>query len=238
MPTALDVQKALSVYADPARISHTSYFFKSDPGGYAADDKFLGIRVPDCRKVAKLFTDISLPELTKVLQSKWHEERETALIILVHQYSKANTAQRARIYDFYLAQTAFINNWDLVDISARDIVGRHIFDNPNLSSHLDTLAASPSLWEKRIAMVATWYALTQKDAAPTLRIAEILLYDKHDLIQKAVGWMLREMGKRVDRQVLIAFLDKHYKTMPRTSLRYAIEHFDPALRQAYLKGTI
>lgn len=238
MSTALDVQNALSAYANPERVSHTSYFFKSSPGGYAANDKFLGILVPDCRKVAKLHTDISLPELTKVLQSEWHEERETALIILVHQYSKANTAQRTRIYDFYLAQTTFINNWDLVDVSARDIIGRHTFDNPHLASDLDRLATSSDLWEKRIAMVATWYALTQKDATPTLRIAEILLYDKHDLIQKAVGWMLREMGKRVDRQILVAFLNKHYKTMPRTSLRYAIEHFDTDLRQAYLKGTV
>lgn len=237
MSTAIDVQQALNHYANPARVPHTSSFFKSNPGGYAADDKFLGIRVPDCRKVAKLYTDISLPELTKVLQSEWHEERETALIILVHQYAKADIAQRDRIYNFYRAQTAFINNWDLVDVSARDIIGRHIFDHPKLSSDLDQLAHSSDLWEKRIAMVATWYALTQKDASPTLRIAEILLHDPHDLIQKSVGWMLREMGKRVDRQVLITFLNKHYKTMPRTSLRYAIEHFDTDLRQAYLKGT-
>lgn len=237
MSTAIDVQQALNHYANPARVSHTSSFFKSNPGGYAADDKFLGIRVPDCRKVAKLHTHITLPELTKVLQSEWHEERETALIILVHQYAKANTTQRDRIYDFYRAQTACINNWDLVDVSARDIIGHHIFDHPELSSDLDQLAHSSDLWEKRIAMVATWYALTQKDALPTLRIAEILLHDPHDLIQKSVGWMLREMGKRVDRQILVAFLSKHYKTMPRTSLRYAIEHFDADLRQAYLKGT-
>lgn len=238
MSTAANLKKSLSAYADPARISHTSYFFKSNPGGYAADDKFLGIRVPDCRKVAKLHTDISLTELTKVLQSEWHEERETALIILVHQYHRADTEQREAIYNFYLKQTAFINNWDLVDVSARDIPGRHIFDNPTLSPDLDTLALSPDLWEKRIAMVATWYALTQKDSTQTLRIAKILLHDRHDLIQKAVGWMLREMGKRVSREVLIEFLNKHYKTMPRTSLRYAIEHFDTDLRQAYLKGTI
>lgn len=238
MSTARDVTQALAAIADPARISHTSYFFKSKPGDYSENDQFLGIRVPDCRAIAKLHTDISLAELKKVLQSPWHEERETALFILVRQYSKATVEQRAVLYDFYLEHTAYVNNWDLVDASARDIIGWHTFDNPDLASDLDRLAASSDLWEKRIAMVATWYALTKKDPDPTLRIAEKLLYDPHDLIQKAVGWMLREMGKRVDRETLVTFLAKHYTTMPRTTLRYAIEHFDPDTRQRYLKGTI
>lgn len=238
MSTALNVRRSLSHYANPERVSHTSSFFKSGPGQYGNGDQFLGITVPNCRAIAKLHTDISLSELTKVLHSKWHEERETALFILVHQYKKADAATRQILYDFYLAQTAWINNWDLVDLSARDIVGWHIYDHPEYQSDLDRLAQSPNLWEKRIAMVSTWYFLTHNDGAPTKRIALILLDDPHDLIRKAVGWMLREMGKRVDRQLLIDFLSTTYKSMPRTTLRYAIEHFDPETRQKYLKGTL
>lgn len=238
MTTALDIQKSLATYANPDRVSHTTSFFKSAPGQYAANDQFLGITVPICRKVAKLYTDISLPELTKILHSPWHEERETALFILVHQYKKADTSTRQTIYDFYLSQTAWINNWDLVDLSARDIIGWHTFDHPEHQSDLDRLATSSNLWEKRIAMVATWYFLTHGDGEPTQRIARILLDDPHDLIQKAVGWMLREMGKRVDKQLLIEFLGTTYTSMPRTTLRYAIEHFDPDTRQKYLKGTL
>ena len=238
MSTALDVQRSLSQYANPERVSHTSSFFKSGPGQYSDGDQFLGITVPNCRAVAKLHTDISLPELTKVLHSKWHEERETALFILVHQYKKADARMRQIIYDFYLAQTKWINNWDLVDLSARDIVGWHVFDHPEFQADLDRLAKSVNLWEKRIAMVSTWYFLTKGDASPTQRIALILLNDSHDLIRKAVGWMLREMGKRVDRKLLIDFLSTTYKTMPRTTLRYAIEHFDPETRQKYLKGML
>lgn len=238
MSTALDIQRSLSKYANPDRVSRTSSFFKSAPGQYGSGDLFLGITVPNCRLVAKLYTDISLSELTEILHSKWHEERETALFILVSKYKKADTSTRKIIYNFYLAQTAWINNWDLVDLSARDIVGWHIFDHPECNGDLDRLAKSSNLWEKRIAMVATWYFLTHGDNKPTERIALILLDDPHDLIRKAVGWMLREMGKRVDTQLLIDFLSTTYKSMPRTTLRYAIEHFDPETRQKYIKGTL
>lgn len=238
MPTALALQQSLAAYADPDRVAHTSSFFKSAPGQYSDGDQFLGITVPTCRIVAKQFTDMSLTELTKVLHSKWHEERETALFILVSQYKKADPAHRQIIYDFYLSQTAYINNWDLVDASSRDIIGWHIYDHPEYQTDLDRLAHSDDLWEKRIAMVSTWYFLTHGDSEPTKRIARILLDDPHDLIRKAVGWMLREMGKRVDRRQLIDFLSTTYLTMPRTTLRYAIEHFDPETRQKYLKGTI
>jgi len=238
MSIAADIRHSLSQYANPERVSHTSSFFKSGPGQYGNGDRFLGITVPNCRAVAKLHTNISLSELTKVLHSKWHEERETALFILVLQYKKADAATRQIIYDFYLNQTAWINNWDLVDLSARDIVGWHVFDHPEHQIDLDQLAKSSNLWEKRIAMVSTWYFLTKGDAETTKRIAPILLDDPHDLIRKAVGWMLREMGKRVDRQQLIDFLKPTYKSMPRTTLRYAIEHFDPEIRQKYLKGTL
>jgi 3-methyladenine DNA glycosylase AlkD len=238
MSTAHDVRLALAAYTDPERAPHTASFFKSDPGGYAEGDLFLGITVPNIRKVAKAFSDLPLPELAKILHSKWHEERELALIILVTQYAKADATKREVFYAFYLSQTTFINNWDLVDVSTRDIVGRHIYDHPSLQPDLDRLAASPDLWERRIAMVTTFYFLANRDAKPTIRIATILLHDNHDLIQKAVGWMLREMGKRVDRQLLVDFLAEHYRVMPRTALRYAIEHFDAPTRQKYLSGDI
>jgi 3-methyladenine DNA glycosylase AlkD len=237
MFTANDVKKELSHYADPNRSSHTASFFKSGPGQYSDGDRFLGITVPTCRKVAKLYATLSLDHIATLLESPWHEERETALIILVNQYIK-HPEQRDTIYAFYLSHTAFINNWDLVDLSARDIVGRHIYENPAHQKDFDTLAASGVLWEKRIAMVATWYFLTQQDPKPTIRIATKLLHDPHDLIQKSVGWMLREMGKRVGREHLVQYLATTYTTMPRTTLRYAIEHFDPDVRQDYLKGRI
>jgi len=238
MSTALEIQRSLATYADPDRISHTASFFKSAPGQYSDGEQFLGITVPTCRIVAKLHAGTPLSELTKVLHSKWHEERETALFILVLQYKKADASTRQIIYDFYLAQTAWINNWDLVYLSSRDIVGWHIFDHPAYQVDLDRLAKSSDLWEKRIAIVATWYFLTHGDAEPTKRIALTLLNDPHDLIRKAVGWMLREMGKRIGKQLLIDFLSTTYMSMPRTTLRYAIEHFDPETRQKYLKGTL
>lgn len=238
MSTASDVKQSLAAYADPARVSRTSSFFKTGTGGYSEADAFLGITVPNCRIVAKKHQDISLDELTKVLQSPWHEERETALIILVTLYKKGDRVSRQTIYDLYLAQTKYINNWDLVDISARDIVGFHTFDHPELQPNLVRLALSADIWERRIAMVSTWYFLTKGDPEPTKYIATILINDRHDLIQKAVGWMLREMGKRVSREELIIFLTKTYKVMPRTALRYAIEHFDDDTRRKYLKGEI
>lgn len=237
MFTAKDVKKSLSLHANPARSSHTASFFKSGPGQYSDGDQFLGITVPLCRQVAKQHQSLPIEELADLLHSPWHEERETALIILVDQFKK-HADRRTEIYSFYLSQTAFINNWDLVDISARDIVGRYIFENPKHQPDLDKLAVSSVLWEKRIAMVATWYFLTKQDPLPTTRIATLLLNDPHDLIRKSVGWMLREMGKRVGRDHLVQFLASTYTTMPRTTLRYAIEHFDPETRQKYLKGEI
>lgn len=237
MFTAKDVKNSLASHANPERSSHTASFFKSGPSQYSNGDQFLGITVPLCRQVAKQYSSLPLDELAELLHSPWHEERETALIILVAQYKK-HSNRRAEYYNFYLSETEFINNWDLVDVSARDIVGYHIFENPQLQPDLDRLAGSPILWEKRIAMVATWYFLTKKDPQPTIRIASLLLNDSHDLIQKAVGWMLREMGKRVGREYLISFLAPTYKTMPRTTLRYSIEHFDTETRQRYLKGEI
>ena len=238
MSTALDVTQSLAAYADPARVSHTTSFFKTGTGSYSDGDQFLGITVPNCRIVAKKHADIPLDELLKVLQSPWHEERETALIILVNQYKKGDSTSRQAIYDLYLAQTKYVNNWDLVDVSVRDIVGYHTHDHPKFQPDLVRLANSSDIWERRIAMVATWYFLTKGNPTPTKKIAMILINDQQDLIRKAVGWMLREMGKRVSREELILFLADTYKTMPRTALRYAIEHFDDETRRRYLKGEI
>lgn len=238
MSTAFDVKQSLAAYADPARVSHTTSFFKTGTGSYSDGDQFLGITVPNCRVVAKQHATIPLDELLEVLQSPWHEERETALIILVDQYKKGDATTRQAIYDLYLAQTKYINNWDLVDVSVRDIVGYHTYDHPKFQPDLVRLANSADIWERRIAMVATWYFLTKGDPTPTKKIAMILINDQQDLIRKAVGWMLREMGKRVSREELIIFLADVYKTMPRTALRYAIEHFDDETRRRYLKGEI
>lgn len=173
-----------------------------------------------------------LPELGKLISSKWHDERLLALIILVRQYLKAGEAGRDAIYDFYLEYLAHVNNWDLVDSSAQFIIGEHLRDKPR--DLLVKLAHSDNLWERRVSMISTFQFLKYGDPTTTIVIAEILLHDPHDLIQKAVGWMLREMGKRVDRAVLLEFLDRHAHEMPRTMLRYSIEHLSPAQRAYYM----
>ena len=231
------VRLSLSQAADPEKATFFPHFFKAGPGEYAEGDKFLGVTVPQSRIVAKQYTDLSLTEIDELLASPWHEERLVALVILTVQYRRADMKMRRTIYEFYLAHTDRINNWDLVDISCRDIIGWHLYDNPDKLTVLDALAASESLWERRIAIVCSQYFLMQSDPSVTLHMAETLVHDSYDLIQKAVGWMLREMGKRVDRQLLIEFLAHHYHTMPRTTLRYAIEHFDEPSRRAYLTGT-
>jgi len=233
-----DLRTALTQVADPEKAAFFPRFFKSGPGEYAEGDKFIGVTVPACRMIAKTYSDLPLADIHQLIASQWHEERLVALIILTLQYVPADQAKRQEIYDFYLNHTAHINNWDLVDTSAYKIVGRHIYDNPTHLPTLDQLAASPVVWERRIAMVSSFYFLQQNDPAATLHMAETLVGDSHDLIQKAVGWMLREMGKRVDQQLLVEFLAHHYHTMPRTTLRYAIEHFSPATRGAYLAGII
>lgn len=209
-------------------------FFKAGPGEYAEGDKFLGVTVPQQRAIAKEFKDLSLAEATDLLTSEWHEERLTALFILVGQYKRGDEANKKAIYDLYLAHTKWVNNWDLVDSSSEFIVGPYLENRPEKLDVLEKLALSELLWERRIAMLATFDYIKKGRADEALIIAEQLLYDKHDLIQKAVGWMLREIGKRVDHSLLSAFLDEHAATMPRTTLRYAIEHFDPERRQHYL----
>lgn len=235
MNTAEDIKAALRSVAEPDRVTELSRFFKTGPGQYAEGDMFIGVRVPSVRTAIKPFKKIPLAEIEKLLISPWHEERLAALLLLVEQYKKADTAGRQAVYKTYLAHTKWINNWDLVDSSAEFIVGPWLENNPEKMSILQGLADSDSLWERRIAMLATLDYIRKGRADEALAIAEQLLYDKHDLIQKAVGWMLREIGKHVDRQTLLDFLDIHAATMPRTTLRYAIEHLAPEQKLYYMK---
>ena len=236
MPFASDAQTAqqrLRSLADPAVAAGSARFFKTGPGEYGEGDIFIGVKSPKLKMVAKEFKALPLAEVQRLLQSSIHEDRTLALVILVGQFTKADDATRKRIYDLYLANTKHINNWDLVDISAQQIVGGYL--ETRSRRPLDRLAKSASIWERRIAIVATHWFIRQGDFADTLKIAEILLTDKEDLIHKAVGWMLREVGKR-DMAVLEAFLGEHCRMMPRTALRYAIERLPDEKRRAYLKG--
>jgi 3-methyladenine DNA glycosylase AlkD len=229
-----EIRSDLKGYASLEKAAFFPRFFKTGPGEYGEGDQFLGVTVPNTRIVAKKYNDLSIGDVEKLLQSPWHEERLLALIIMVNQFKKGSDAHQKQLYDFYLTHTERINNWDLVDTSARDIVGAYIYKHQDLLPILDVLAESKLLWERRIAMIATFYFLTKAEPDVTVRIATKLLNDKEDLMHKAVGWMLREMGKRCDTLVLIEFLDQHAATMPRTALRYAIEHFDAATRKHYL----
>ena len=232
----MGIQRELRELGNAEIARHSLRFFKTGPGQYGAGDRFLGIRVPALRVIAKKYQGVSLEDAAELLRSGFHEERLTALFILVRRYQKPLGAdERQAIYRLYLDSTRWINNWDLVDCSALHIVGPHLqgFDK----RPLDKLAGSESLWERRIAMMATFHYIKQRQFDDALRIAEILLTDPEDLIHKAVGWMLREIGKR-DMATEERFLNRHCRQMPRTMLRYAIEKFPEAKRQRYLKGTI
>lgn len=232
--TAVAAHQALKAIARPERVESTLRFFKAYPGGYSEGDQFLCCSVPGTRLVAKSFYDLPLPEIAKLLASKWHDDRLLALIILVRQYKKGDQAKQEAVYQFYLAHLDRVNNWDLVDSSAGYIVGEYLKDRPR--DILLELAASDNMWHRRVAMISTFAFIMSGDPSTSLVIAEKLLRDREDLIQKAVGWMLREIGKRIDRQVLLAFLDEHAQEMPRTMLRYSIEHLPPAQREHYLKA--
>lgn len=235
-------------------------YFKTGKGEYGEGDIFLGLTVPQCRLLAKKYHDLSLEDVEKILTSPIHEERLIALLILVELYKK-NPSQREAIFHFYLDQTEFINNWDLIDLSADKIVGQWIYDHEIViessakqspaakerrllrrsTSRNDTLlnlAHSSSVWERRIAIMATFAYIKHGQHDRTFEIASILLHDTHDLIQKAVGWMLREVGKRCSEEIEEHFLKKHYTSMPRTMLRYAIEKFEEEKRKKYLAGAI
>jgi 3-methyladenine DNA glycosylase AlkD len=220
---------------DDQRAQGLQRFFKTGPGQYGEGDVFLGIRVPDLRSLAREHRTARLSEIKQLLKSRFHEERVLALMMLVHAYSKGDQEAKRKIYDLYLKSTRFINNWDLVDLSAHHIVGHYLSDKSK--EPLYRLAKSESLWERRIAIIATAFFIKRGEFAETLKISKLLLSDKEDLIHKAVGWMLREVGKR-DLGTEERFLIAHYKRMPRTMLRYAIEKFPEPRRQMYLKGII
>lgn len=209
-------------------------FFKTDKGEYGAGDKFIGVRVPDSRKVAKKYKDLSLSENQKLLDHSVHEVRFCALVILALQYPNSSEKEKQSIFDLYLQNLKKnnINNWDLVDVSAHKIVGLHLLhSNKNI---LFDLAKSDNLWERRVSVVSTFSFIKNKDCETTIKLSELLINDKHDLIHKATGWMLREVGKNCGEDALIGFLNKHYGQMPRTMLRYSIEKLNANQRDHYL----
>lgn len=208
-------------------------FFKTGKGEYGEGDKFLGVVVPSTRIVAKRYKDAPLDELSSLLLSEWHEARLCALLIMVEQWKKADAHERKTLFDFYMSHTNRINNWDLVDLSAPTIVGGYLLDKPR--DILYQLAESNCLWDNRIAIVSTFAFIKQKDSDDTYRLALKMMNHKHDLMHKAIGWMLRESGKRDDARRLFTFVDEHRHVMPRTMLRYAIEKFSDSERMYLMR---
>ena len=218
--------------ADPDQAALLQRFFKTGPGEYGAGDVFLGIMVPKVRELVRKYADLPLVQIKRLLRREYHEARLLALLILVRQFERGDEAARKRIFDLYLASTGRVNNWDLVDLSAPRIVGAYLLERPK--TLLDELAASPDLWERRIAVLATFAEINIGRPRTALRLADKLLTDDHDLIHKAVGWMLREVGKRCSPRTLEAYLDRRAARLPRTTLRYAIERLSPAKKRRYL----
>jgi 3-methyladenine DNA glycosylase AlkD len=233
--TAKQIQRELKALSNKEYAEHALKFFKTGKGEYGEGDRFLGIRVPLLRKLVKKYKGISLDKVMILLKSKYHEERMLALFFLVDMFKKGEENHKKTIYKIYLNNTVYINNWDLVDTTAWHIVGAFLLDKNR--KPLYALAKSNSLWDRRIAILSTFYFIRNDEFDDTLALAEILLNDKEDLMHKAVGWMLREVGKRnLNKEE--DFLKKHYTSMPRTMLRYAIEKFSEKRRQLYLKGKI
>ncbi len=229
---AIEIQNELEQFIDPVKREYLPKFFKTGKGQYGEGDKFLGIVVPITRLVAKQYKNEPFEVTAELLQSEWHECRLCALLMLVERFKKSDEKGRKQIYEFYLSQTKRINNWDLVDLSASYIVGEYLKDKSR--EDLYRLAASSLLWEQRIAVVATAALIRKDDFIDILRLSELLLQHKHDLMQKAIGWMLREMGKR-DKELLVQFLEKFSKVMPRTMLRYSIEKFTEEERRYFMQ---
>lgn len=230
---------ALTKLGSASAAAFAQRFFKTGAGQYGEGDAFLGIRVPVLRAFAGEMKDAGIEVALPLLKSSWHEARAVALMLLVRLYQRGDERTKKRVFDLYLKSTKFINNWDLVDMSAAQIVGGWLTDKPAMQrSVLTRLAKSASLWERRIAILATYHYIKQGDVTETLRIAKLLLKDEEDLIHKAVGWMLREAGQRVSEQEEESFLKRHYREMPRTMLRYAIERFSETKRKRYLTGLI
>jgi len=227
------IKNELQQLGNPVHARVLQRFFKTGKGEYGEGDVFRGIKIPVLRKLAKKYQDVTCAEVEKLLTSKFHEDRMLALLLLMEKYSKADDAGKKKIYTVYLRNTRFINNWDLVDVTAHHIVGHYLVDKSR--EPLYRLARSKTLWERRIAIIATFHYIRQNKFDDTLKIARMLIDDPHDLMHKAVGWMLREVGKR-DLPAEEQFLKTYYRQMPRTMLRYAIERFPEAKRRAYLKG--
>ena len=227
------IKRELAGLADPEQARVLRGFFKTGPGQYGEGDVFRGIRVPVLRQIVKKYPDLPLADAEKLLHAGHHEDRLLGLLFLIAEFEKGGAEVRRQIYQLYLANTRFINNWDLVDVSAPNVVGAYLFDRNR--APLRSLARSGPLWERRIAIVATFYFIRRNQFDDTLEIAGMLLDDKHDLMHKAAGWMLREVGKR-DLAAEEGFLREHCTHMPRTMLRYAIERFSPDKRAAYLAG--
>ena len=230
---AADIRKELQSMADPDKGAILQRFFKTGPGQYGEGDIFIGVMVPQSRQVAKKFSQLSLGEIRTLLYSGIHEERLVALLILARRYSASSSREKEEIVKFYLDNIKQVNNWDLVDLSAPNILGAHLVDRDRRRL-LYRFAGSDNVWERRIAIVATHYFIRNGDFSDTLKIAAMLLQDRHDLIHKAAGWMLREVGKR-DAAAEEAFLEEHYSAMPRTMLRYAIERLPESKRRRYMK---
>jgi 3-methyladenine DNA glycosylase AlkD len=230
--TAVDILVRLQALGDPEHARFVAGYFRTGPGEYAEGDQFLGIRVPVLRGLVREYRGLPLERTAELLRSPWHEARLLACLLLADAYPRGDEARREAIYRLYLQNTKYINNWDLVDSSAPQVVGAHLQEGDR--TILEELARSESVWERRIAILATQHFIRRGDFGPTLKIAEMLVDDRHDLIHKAAGWMLREVGNR-DRAAEEAFLRRHHRTMPRTMLRYAIEKFPPDLREAYLR---
>ena len=227
------ISQELKSVADSRNAKILAGYFKTGKGEYGHGDVFLGIKVPIQRVIAKKYKDADLVSISKLLKSKIHEHRLTALMILADQFEKAKTdALKKKIVTFYLKHITCVNNWDLVDSSAQFILGEWLYDKDR--SILYKLARSKNLWERRISIIATFAFIYKGEHKETFKIAEMLLKDEHDLIHKASGWMLREVGKRARERELLKFLDKHYKVMPRTMLRYAIERLSEPKRRHYL----
>jgi 3-methyladenine DNA glycosylase AlkD len=232
---AEEIENRLAKLADKEKARVLQRFFKTGPGEYGEGDIFLGIKVPELRKLAKEYQGITLKESKQLLKSPIHEQRLLALLILIRSFSEGAEGRKKRIYDLYLKNTRYINNWDLVDISAEHIVGAYLMERSK--GPLYALAQSEVMWERRISIMSTFHYIKRDQYSETLKISKMLLSDKEDLIHKAVGWMLREVGKR-HLPAEEKFLRAHYKMMPRTMLRYAIERFPEPKRKRYLKGKV
>jgi 3-methyladenine DNA glycosylase AlkD len=232
-PDLRALQRELREAASPERARISRTFFRTGPGEYGEGDRFQGASVPALRAIARRYQDLSFRDLDRLLMSPIHEKRLIALLILSGRFQRSGPQERARLHRFYLARLSRVNNWDLVDLSAPTLVGEHLAGRE--LALLTRLARSRDLWRRRVAMVATFGAIRRGDSRPALRIATMLLGDSHDLIHKAAGWMLREVGKRCSLVELRGFLDRHAATMPRTMLRYAIERLPETERKKYMR---